>query len=224
MPAQPLPPVSRAPAAVLIAAPLLAVLFMALHPSVQAHSTTEAFAEMAREASVNHTVHSILIALIALQVLGFWGFVRRHGPAHVLIIAGYIAFVLGALAQFGAGVVNGLAVTSFQLRFTTAPVEQMELARIVLSFAWALNQALAQVGVVAASTAVLCWSVKLLHADGLWRGLGVLGLFVGVIPAAGVLSGLLSLNVLGFGAFVLLQAVWTVGVGVALWRDSATTA
>lgn len=207
-------------ALILIAAPLLAMVFMAMHPSVQAHSTAEAFAEMAREAAVNRIVHSILIALLALHVVGFWVLLDRLGRERLVTMAGFMAYALGFAAQTGAAIVNGLTVTSYQLRFANAPLEQMDLARNVLTFAWSLNQACAQVGVVATSVAILCWSTVMMRKTGAWRVLGGLGVLVGLAPALGVMAGVWTLNVAGFGAIIVAQSVWTIGVGALLATNS----
>ncbi|PHX99761.1 MAG: hypothetical protein CK529_08610 [Rhodospirillaceae bacterium] len=61
------------------------------------------------------------------------------------------------------GAVNGLVVPFYEGLAASGPIEQQELARQVMGFGWSLNQGLIQVGIVAESAGILCWSVMLLR-------------------------------------------------------------
>lgn len=209
---------NRINAGLIALASLLSVLFMAIHPSVQAPTLAEAIPEMVREAAVNRTVHSILIALIVLMAVGFTGFAHDLNLRRPATVAGLVAFVFGAVMESGAAVVNGLAVTSFTSKLAQAGPEHFEAARPVLNFAFALNQGLAQTGVMAFAAAMICWSIALMHKSGFARIVGAFGILAGLIESTGLISGHLQLNVHGMQAVVVLQTLWNLAGAAYLWR------
>jgi hypothetical protein len=64
--------------------------------------------------------------------------------------------------------------------------------------------------------AIGLWSVEILRTRRLRRGTGILGCVVAALTLVVLLSGRLRLDVHGFGAVVLAQAVWLVTVGMEL--------
>jgi hypothetical protein len=88
----------------------------------------------------------------------------------------------------------------------------------LLIYCRVLNRSCANAASVAMSAGIGCWSVALLRESGLWRLSGGLGCAVALIPAVGLLSGAMSLNVFGMSAVVVIQGVWYVAVAVLLLR------
>ena len=91
--------------------------------------------------------------------------------------------------------------------------------RAVLTLSGHLNQAFAQVYVVASSAAIVLWSAAILTRSNFSRPLGVYGCILGPLTVIGVLSGHIRLNVHGFGMVVVSQAVWFISAGVLLWKE-----
>ena len=91
-------------------------------------------------------------------------------------------------------------------------------AAAVLHYNGSVNQAFARVLVAASSVAIGLWSLEIVRTRLLRRGSGVLGGVIAVVTLGVLLSGRLRLDVHGFGAVVLAQAVWLVLVGVELTR------
>jgi hypothetical protein len=83
-----------------------------------------------------------------------------------------------------------------------------------------VNQTLAQAGTVAMSIAMLVWSLAMFERGIAARIIGVLGLLAGALPIIGLLSGLLRLDVQGMGLVILVQAIWSLAVGIWLMRQA----
>src|SRR5262249_53646600 len=81
-----------------------------------------------------------------------------------------------------------------------------------------ISVSLVYFGIPAMSLAVLAWSSALLRRGGGSMAPGVTGLFCGLIPILAEATGHLPVSVHGFGAFVLLQSIWYVTVGVQMIR------
>ena len=64
----------------------------------------------------------------------------------------------------------------------------------------------------------LAWSLALFPRPGAARWIGLAGLLAGGLPIAGLLAGLLALDVHGMGLVVLAEAAWNVAVAVWLLR------
>lgn len=94
----------------------------------------------------------------------------------------------------------------------------MESIRPILAFCMEANHACDFIGVFGLSLALAAWSCSLWR-DGV-RGLAVVGLAAGIGAPALLLLGKLPMSVHGFGAFVLAQTVWMVGVGFQMWRGT----
>jgi hypothetical protein len=103
-----------------------------------------------------------------------------------------------------------------------------DIWRAVMTLSGHLNQAFAQVYVVASSAAIVLWSAAILRAHTFSRPLGIYGCILGPLTVIAVLSGHIRLNVHGFGVIILSQALWLVTAGVLLCRakhgpDQATS-
>jgi hypothetical protein len=93
--------------------------------------------------------------------------------------------------------------------------------RIAIASVFQINQAFSRIYSVAASAAILLWSVSSLRNGGLSRFVGVYGCVVAPLIAALVIVGHLRMNVHGFTAVVLSQAIWFVVAGVEMCRKEA---
>jgi hypothetical protein len=186
------------------------------HPSPSSHHGESTFSGVVKIAALNRWVHGILIAAIALLVLGYWGFAQQLGLQRPLVRLGLVAYGLGGGAMMLAGVLNGLVFTAMAERYAGASGDAVHATGPVLAYGWELNQALTAVGVVAWSAAVLAWSLELLRCRGAWRILGGLGVPLGAAGAVLLLTGHLRLDVHGFGGFLLAQSLWNAAVGIRL--------
>lgn len=199
----------------LVVGTALSVFAMAHHPSAGATGTAARLAEMAREATLSGVVHGGLIALMVLVLFGLVGLAGALGFGLGRVRAGLIAYSVGVVCMIGAALVSGFIVPGLATSYTGS-AEAIEGLVPVFSLCFRANQALAQVGVVAQSVGLFFWSLVLLERPSWVRGVGLLGLAVGVLPILGLLSGRLHLDVHGMLAVVVAQALWTMGTGIWL--------
>jgi hypothetical protein len=203
----------------LIVGAVLSLVTMALHPT--GHDIVRAPTTMVL---LNMLVHTTALVGQPVALYGAFVLTRR--------LSGASAFAELALSFFGASVVAAMiaAVASgFLAPGLLIGVERTEgAAKLVnmgmLNLTGGLNQAFARVLVASSSTAILLWSIIALRSNRLRRAAGYIGVVVGIAALLGVLSGHLRLDVHGFGAVVLAQAIWMVLVGWELRGGDRSTA
>lgn len=162
-------------------------------------------------------VHAAMIVLLALTAFGFTTFCALRGPARPIILAGLVAYALALLGHVGAGTINGFVVTALAAR---DPLPGHD----VFLLAWEANQALAKLGVLAASAAFVFWSLDFLRgADGTAKAVGALGFAAGIVPPALLLTGVIDMDVTGALIVYAIQAAWGALVGFHLVRGSPGT-
>ena len=88
---------------------------------------------------------------------------------------------------------------------------------IVIDGIFQINQAFARVYSVAASLAIILWSVSALRNGGLGRGVATYGCVIALLIIVGIVIGHLRLNVHAMAMVVLGQAIWSVIVGAQLY-------
>ncbi|HYD12433.1 MAG TPA: hypothetical protein VEC11_06270 [Allosphingosinicella sp.] len=151
-------------------------------------------------------VHGAMILFAAMLAFGFTHYARRRGLGRPAVLAGLVAFAIGTFASIGAAIVNGFA----------APALAAEGAgHDALHILWAVNQALARLGVVAVGAAYLCWSLDLWRQS---KPVALLGLLAGGVPALLLAGGWIGMHlhaaILVYGA----QFLWAILVGWLLLR------
>jgi len=183
----------------MIAAAALSVLAMAHHPT-SAHA-----------GGLAGFIHGAMIVLLALTTFGFAHFALRRGLGRPAILAGLIAYLISLVGHVGAATINGFVVPALAARGVTD--------HGLFLFAWEANQALAKLGVFATGAAYVLWSLDFLRRPGVEaRALGALGLLAGLLPAALLGSGAITMNVSGAGVAYGAFAGWGVLVGLHLLR------
>lgn len=202
---------------VLVAATIVSIVAMAHHPSVGSHEPGAAIAEIGTKATLNRLVHGVLIALMGLELWAFTVFVDRLRGARDAVRLGLVAYAIGIGAMIGAALVSGFVLTALAAHYAEAgsdPVAFANLARLAMTG----NQALAQLGTIAISVAILAWSIALLH-DRAQRVLAIVGLAASVLPALALVAGVIRLDVRGMTLVVVAEAIWNLAVGFALIRQ-----
>lgn len=193
----------RIAGAALILASGATVLMMAHHPS------------SAHDAALGRFVHGALIGLIGVVAFGLTHMALRRGLDRPAVLAGLIAYGVGAGATIGAATINGFVVTALAARGVAD--------RDLFLFAWEANQALARLGVVAMGAGFLLWSLGWVRHGG-WavRGLGVLGIAAGVVPIVLLGTGIMGMNLAGAMLIYALESAWIALVGFYLWSGMFT--
>jgi hypothetical protein len=201
---------------VLIAVPLLSILMMAHHPSAGAHDPAGLVAEIAEKAPLSRFVHGVLIALMGAELFAFIAFCKRVGFERSLVRAGFVAYSIGTGAMIGAALISGFIISDLAAHYVQASGDAtsfVDLSRLAMTG----NQALAKLGVVAMSAAIVLWSLALFRG-GRDRWVGIAGLIAGLAPAIALLTGVIRLDVGGMTLVVICQAAWIVIVGIQLVR------
>ena len=201
---------------VLVATTLLSILMMAHHPSASTHDPASLAADVAGSATLSRIVHGVLIAIIGLEVYAFLVFAERITPGRSAARAGFVAFAIGAGAMMGAALISGFVMSTLATYYASAadPAPFVDFARLSMTG----NQALAKLGVIAMSAAIVLWAVALLHDSKRARWLAIVGFVTGLAPAIALFAGAIRLDVHGMLLVVLAQAIWNLAVGTELIR------
>jgi hypothetical protein len=209
--------VSGRPAGITLAAgSLLVVLFMAMHPTGHGHAGASLLEHLMQDR--NAIVHGVLIALMVPVLVGFVAFAARLGLHRLWALTGLVLYGIGILAGMSAALVNGFIVPAVAAHFASHGDAGVELATPSLVLCHAVNTACAQVDVIGVSAAAVFWGCGLLRRQGLLRAVGALGIVCGAVPLLALALGRLPMDLHGFGAFILMQTVWGLGVAAALIR------
>jgi hypothetical protein len=185
----------------LIAGSLLSVLAMAHHP------------DHIDPGGLVGIVHGAMIVLMTALAFGFAHFALRRGLGRPAILAGLVAYLVGLVADLGAGTTNGFIVPALAAHGTALT------GRDVFLLAWEANQALAKLGVFATAAAFTLWSIDFLRRPGVeTKAIGGLGLATGLVPAALLGTGAINMHVAGAFAAYAAFALWGTIVGLHIVR------
>lgn len=208
----------------LIGAAILEVLVMAHHPSVRTPDAAQAIEQLRAIATLSAGVHGALILLMLIGFYALLDFSLWRGLTRPPIRAGLIAYALGVLAMIGATLVSGFITPHVAMRAPSATELDPRVTEQILVLCRVLNRTLASAGAIAMSVGIALWSLDLLGSVRFVRALGVLGILIGLMTAAALVFGPLRLNVHGMLLTVVLQAIWTTGVGFLLFGAGSGTA
>lgn len=197
----------------LIAGSLGMIITMAFHPhGAIAPAQVET---MARNLTI---VHSLALASLMILFLGTLGLSRHLKNADRLDVIALVVFAFAAVAVMNAAVMDGLVAPNVLRRMVEGGPAAMDTWRIVFRYNFELNQAFARLYAVSSSVAIFLWSVSIWRNKTLARGLGIYGCVFSCLAIAAVASGRLPMDVHGFGAIVLAQAIWFISAGMLLRR------
>jgi hypothetical protein len=162
-------------------------------------------------------VHSLALACIPVVFLGAWGMTRHVGGADRLAWAGLVLYAIASIAVVNAAVCDGLMAPVLMRKIIAASAETRDMWQTLMNFNFQMNQAFARVYAVGSSLAVVLWSVSILRYRTLGRGVGIYGVVLGAVTAAGICSGFLTPDRHGFGMLIFGQAIWFLIVAGGLW-------
>ncbi len=199
------------------------IITMSLHPTGRV-----AAAQMEPMIFRLIAVHALALACVPLLFLGAWGLSRRVAAPDRIALAGLVTYAFGLLAVMGAAVADGLITPNILRQIVASAGSQpaLDTWHAISRYNFYVNQAYAQVFVVASSVAILLWSIAVWRSRRLARGLAIYGFILAPATLAGLFSGHLNLDAHGFGIVVFVQAVWFIAAGAMLWKtgEHATAA
>jgi hypothetical protein len=109
-------------------------------------------------------------------------------------------------------------ITKHMVRDVPAATQQWQ---IVIDGIFQINQAFAPIYSVAASIAIILWSVSALRNGGFGRGGAVYGCIISTLLIVGIGVGRLHLDIHGMMVIWLAQAIGFITVGFQLWSQPA---
>ncbi len=204
----------------LIAGSVGMIMTMSLHPT--GHDLFVP-GRLGAVALLTRATHGLALASLPAVFLGAMGLARRLGWNERASVAALVLYGFGLAAVMNAAVASGLVAPEIGRRIVEGDAVSGEVWRMAFRYNGLVNQGFATVFVVASSIAILLWSVVMVRRVALWRSVGIYGCIFGPLTVLAVLSGHVGLDVHGFGAIVLGQAIWYVIVGAALWRGASDT-
>ena len=196
---------------ILVAGSALQVVAMAHHPSVATQDIAQAVAAIAALKTLSGVVHAILIALMLAVAYALSEFAERRGSGRPFIRMGALSYFAGVIFMSGAALVSGFITPGLATYAPHESASDLAMNAQLLTLCRLLNQSAANAGAVAMSLGILGFSLDVFKEA---RGIALLGLLVGALPALALPLGLAHLDVRGMSNVVLLQALWCVALGV----------
>ena len=204
---------------IIIVGSLLTLAGMLRHPAPPGSGVMETVRWIVEVGAFNQWVHGFLIAVILVLIAGFHGFSGRLTRSPVLGQVATILYAAGGFAGICAAIAAGFAMRSIAVGYLNATPDQEALVSGLLRVLGAFNFAWGRVWIVATSAAILLWSIALLRQSKVARMPGFFGLLAGGVPAVGIVSGLLPLNVPGTIGAIAAHVLWSLWVGYLLVRS-----
>jgi hypothetical protein len=195
------------------------VATMALHPVGITNVSAEA---LTRESQITVAVHALGLLSLPVVVFGLFGLSSRAGWHRPSTQFAFITYCLSVVAVMLAAAADGLIGPALVQKTIGANEALVQSLRTAFEFNYQVNQAFAKVFVVGAAIAIISWSYAVASLGSFERRVAWFGWFVGAASLAGLFSGHVRMDVHGFGAIVLLQAVWNIALGVSMMRSQSS--
>ncbi len=197
-----------------MASSIAGVLTMAVHPVFPGGALPDPPA-LARLALLDRVVHGFALAALPVMFLGALALTRRLARTDRLPWAALAVFGFAVVAVMMAGCMSGFVAADLIARLRVGD-PGLDSQRMLLAYTLRLNQAFSSVYTVGSSLAIFLWSLSIVRGLQLPSGLGLYGLILAPVVLAALFAGHLVLNVHGFGAVVLGQAIWFMLAGFFL--------
>ena len=198
----------------LIISSLGGILTMAIHPTAAGSPTPEQI----RPLSVSSgAAHSLAMVSVLLLFLGACGLAQSIAAPDRISFAAIVTFGFACVAIFVAAAVDGFIVPALMKHMVRDVPAATRQWQIVIDGIFQINQAFARIYSVAASLAMILWSVSVLRNGGFSRGIAIYGCMISALIILGIGVGHLRLDVHGMAAVWLGQAIWFVLVGYQLF-------
>jgi hypothetical protein len=195
------------------------IITMALHP------TGHDLVTPGQLGAVSHmvvAVHALALICLPIMFLGAWGLSRQLASPNRLSMMALVFYGFATVAVMNAAAVSGFMSPYIAKQMAEADPATHDMWHAMFHYNGQLNQAFAMLFVVAASLAILLWSVAMVKQKDFSTSAGIYGCILGPVTIVAVVSGHVTLGVHGFGMIVLCQAVWYIAIGVQLWRNATT--
>jgi hypothetical protein len=209
---------TRLGGAAIIAAAIAAIIVMAVHPT-----SHELFApgKFSTVAVIGEAVHIFAILSNPVAFLGALALARYLDSPNRLAMSALAIYGFALVAVTIAATLSGLVAIPILQKLVGQPQSSPQLEGLA-QYTGLLNQAFARIYALLASIAIALWSIQIIRTRRLPLAAGIYGLVIAPVIFVAVVSGHVRLDVHGMGAVVLLQGIWFITVGAALYRTSRT--
>ena len=195
------------------------ILTMAIHPSAGSSLTA---AQAAHLSMVSAAAHSIAMISVFLLFLGACGLTRRTAAADRISFTAMVSYGFACIAIVIAAAVSGFIVPGIIKHMVRDVPDAAHQWQIVIDGIFQINQAFARIYSVAASMAIILWSISALRNKGLGQGVAIYGCIVAPLIILGIAIGHLRLDVHGMAVIMLGQAIWFILVGAQMCSRPAS--
>jgi len=204
----------------LIAGSVGTLLTMAIHPVASRGPMTPE--QIGRLAGMSSTAHSIAMVSMLLLFLGACGLTMCIASGDRVALAAIVSFGFACVAILMATAVSGFMVPAIMKHMAQDAADAAHQWQITIYSIFQINQAFARIYSVAASLAIILWSVSALRNGGFGRVVAVYGCIISTLIILGICGGHLQLDVHGMAVVALGQAIWLIVVGYQLWSRPGT--
>lgn len=153
-------------------------------------------------------VHGSLILVLLVQAASL---VWLLGGDSFSKLQACVLYGAGTIATIGAGVLNGIVYPALRA------YPDGEVGTDIFRLVWSINQALAEIGVIAVGIGFALWSFGIWKAGD--RAIAAVGWFAGLVPGALLLTGLMGMDVHGALAAYGIQSLWVMVIGLTRFRQ-----
>ena len=218
-----LPIDTRAAGALMMAAAVVSIAFVALDPEVTATTSRTILEGFVANGPMHRLVHAIELACVLCLAFGFTSLAARAGLRRPAVMGACIAYVVGCLAMVAAAVTDGFItgdVASYYLQAGHNP----DTGREMLHLCYAVVQDFAMASWFFQSIGVLAMAIALLRGRGLQRIVGALGLATGAIPPIAILATWPAMDTGIIVGILSAQLAWNAAAATLLMRRTVFTA
>jgi hypothetical protein len=203
----------------LIAGSLGGILTMAIHPTGAGSLTAE---QVGHLSLISGAAHSIAMVSVLLLFLGACGLARCFAAADRISFAAIVTYGFACVAVLVAAAVSGFIIPGIMKHMVRDVPASAHQWQIVIDGVFQINQAFARIYSVAASLAIILWSVSALRNGGFGHGVAIYGCVISALVILGIGVGHLRLDVHGMTLVWLGQTIWFILVGSQLCSRPAS--
>ena len=192
----------------LIVGSVLMIVTMILHPA----------GDMEDRSLIIGT-HVLALLSIPISLVGFWGVTRRICTNSIFSLSAFITMSIGLFAAMCAAAISGLAYPMFRDYYLANSTSEIDID-VVLTYSFALNQAMALIYVGAMCVAMLLWSVAILQTIKLPKWLAYFGILLSAGYVILLVFGVNLTDLDGFRLFIFGSVTWVITAGYLLAKST----
>ena len=209
--------VDRLAAALLAVPALLSFVLILHHPALHGrHGVADVAAGIQAVARMDRIVHGGLIAMFALQTVGFFLFCGKLGWGRPAVAVGFLAYTAGVLLMVIPTTLDGFVTPDLAAACLSAPQGCGGTGGGVFRLVAAMIQEFTKAALIVMSAGTCAWAAVLLFGTGVVsRVAGAIGLLCAVAPVAVLLLSDIYLRPGNLAGMIAAQVVWSfVAAGV----------